>query len=133
MTNKINDQIPDLNIERIEDGNGDGLILLEQESTGNIDRVAIHPIHLRYMAEKFGLVVSSDPQAQKTIATLQRRLLMLNERVAHLANYLANHSDHKHADLMYEMTYARATADLSDEYCVDFGQEEATSDAETHT
>ena len=133
MSDTINDQIPDLNIERIVDGTGEGLILLEQESTGNIDRVAIHPIHLRYMAEKFGLAASSDLQAQKTIATLQRRLLMLNERVAHLADYLANRSDHKHADLMYEMTYARATADLSDEYCVEFEQEEATSDAKTHT
>lgn len=132
MSDKINDQIPDLNIERIVDGTGEGLILLEQESTGNIDRIAIHPIHLRYMAEKFGLVASSDPQAQKTIATLQRRLLMLNDRVEHLADYLANHSDHKHADLMYEMTYARATADLGAEYCIEFEQEEAVSDTETH-
>ncbi|MFW7342867.1 hypothetical protein V0R37_15165 [Pollutimonas sp. H1-120] len=133
MSDKINDQIPDLNIERIVDGTGEGLILLEQESTGNIDRVAIHPIHLRYMAEKFGLVASSDPQAQRTIATLQRRLLMLNDRVAHLADYLANHSDHKHADLMYETTYARATADLGAEYCIEFEQEEAVSGTETHT
>lgn len=132
MSDPINDQIPDLKIERMEDGIGAGLILLEQDDgSGNIGSVAIHPIHLRYMAEKFGLVESSDMQAKKMIATLRRRLLMLNDRVAHLADYLANHSDHKHADLMYEMTYARATADLGDEYCVEFEQEEAASGAET--
>ena len=64
----MNDNIPDLKIELMEDGQGDGLILLEQDSGGNIDRVAIHPIHLRYMAEKCGLIETSDPLAQKTIA-----------------------------------------------------------------
>lgn len=124
----MNDQIPDLKIERINDEIGEGLILLEQDSTGNIDRVAIHPIHLRYMAEKFGLVPSSDLQTQKAITALQRRLLMLNERVAYLADYLANHSDHKHADLLYETTYARATADISAEFCTEL--ESAESRAE---
>ena len=50
----MNDNIPDLKIEMMDDGHGDGLILLEQESGGNIDRGAIHPIQLRYMAEKNG-------------------------------------------------------------------------------
>ena len=115
----LNDNIPELKIERMDDGHGDGLILLEQDSGGNIDRVAIHPIHLRYMAEKMGLVETSDPAAQQTIAKLSRRLLVLNERVDHIANYLANHSDHRHADLTYEMTYATATAEISDEFCAD--------------
>ena len=58
---------------------------------------------------------------------------MLDERVAYLAEYLAIHSDHKHADLSYETTYARATADVSEEYCAEFAQKEASSDAESHT
>lgn len=69
------------------------------------------------MAEKFGLVESSDIQAQTTIATLQRRMLAINGRVAYLADFLANHSDHNHADLLYEATYARATTDLVAEFC----------------
>ena len=73
----MNDSFPELKIEHLTDGMGDGLILLEQNSSGNIDRVAIHPVQLRYMAEKMGLVESSDPQAQKTIATLTRRLHVL--------------------------------------------------------
>ena len=116
----MNDSIPDLKIELMNDGQGDGLILLEQDSGGNLDRVAIHPVHLRYMAEKWGLVESSDPRAQKTIATLQRRMLLLRGRIDHLGEYLALHSDSRHADLSYEQTYATATADIAEEFCADF-------------
>ena len=119
MTIIMNDNIPELKIEFMADGMGDGLILLEQDSGGNIDRVAIHPIHLRYMVEKMGLIETSDPTALKTIATLTRRLLVLRDRIDRLHNYLLNHSDHKHADLSYEVTYATACIDLADEFCAD--------------
>lgn len=124
----LNDNIPELKIERMDDGYGDGLILLEQDSCGNVDRVAIHPIHLRYMAEKFGLIATSDPLAQKTIATLTRRLLVLRDRVDFLADWLANHSDSRHADLSYEQTYASATADIAYEFCAELMDASATSD-----
>lgn len=114
----MNDNIPELKIELMDDTEG-SLILLEQDSGGNLDRVAIHPIHLRYMAEKFGLIETSDPQAQKTIAMLTRRLLLLRDRMDNLHNYLVNHSDHKHADLSYEVTYATACVDLADEFCAE--------------
>ena len=131
MSNKqaptFDDQIPDLNIERILDGKGEGLILLEQDSGGNLDRVAIHPIHLRYMAEKFGLIETNDPKAQKTIASLSRRLNVLQDRIDHLADWLANNSDHAHADLSYERTYARATADIANEFCAELNEPEPTT------
>jgi len=120
----FNDSIPELKIEQMNDGIGEGLILLEQDSGGNIDRVAIHPVHLRHMAEKFGLIETSDPKAAKEIATLKRRLRMLRDRVDHLGDWLANHSDHKHADLTYEVTYATATADLADEWCAEMEESE---------
>ena len=115
----MNDNIPELKIERLSDGTGEGLILLTQDNCGNSDSVAIHPIHLRLMAEKMGLVESTDPQAQKTIAMLTRRLELLSDRVHFLANYLRNNSDHKHADLDYETTYARATSDIAYEFCTE--------------
>ncbi|WP_309683030.1 hypothetical protein [Polaromonas sp.] len=116
----MNDSIPDLKIEMMDDGQGDGLIMLTQDGSGNVDRVAVHPLHLRYMAEKMGLMESNDPQAAKTIATLQRRMALLRDRIDNLHNYLVNHSDHKHADLSYEVTYATACIDLADEFCADF-------------
>ena len=127
----MNDAIPDLKIELMNESHG-SLILLEQDSCGNLDRVAIHPIQLRYMAEKFGLVATSDPLAQKTIAMLTRRLLLLRDRVDFLADWLANNSDSEHADLSYEQTYARATADIAGEFCaelVNVNVNEATAPA----
>jgi hypothetical protein len=115
----LNANFPDLKIELMTGGESDGLILLEQSNGGNIDRVAIHPIHVRHMAEKMGLMETSDPTARKTIATLTRRLLALNDRIVHIAYWLTNHSDSKHADLSYEQTYAMATADTAEEFCAD--------------
>lgn len=110
------ENIPELTIELMEDKNG-SLILLEQDSGGNVDRVAVHAIHLRYMAEKFGLIETSDPLAHKTISTLTRRLHLLRDRIDFLTDYLVNNSDNRHADLSYEQTYARATADIAGEFC----------------
>lgn len=125
----MNDSIPDLKIELMNDSHG-SLILLEQDSGGNIDRVAIHPIHLRHMAEKMGLIESSDPTAQKTIATLQRRMGALRDRIESLADWMAQYSDHRHADLSHETTQLNAMADLSREWCHDFKEsEQATPDA----
>lgn len=109
------EQIEGLSIELA----ADGYILLEQDSCGNLARVAVHPIYMRYIAEKMGLVETSDPQAHKTIAMLKRRLLVLNDRIDHLADWLANNSDHKHADLTYELAYAMASADIAREFCAD--------------
>ena len=120
----MNDSIPELKIEMMDDGQGDGLILLEQDNCGNIDRVAIHPIHLRYIAEKMGLVESSDPTAAKTIATLQRRMLALRDRIESLADWMARYSDHKHADLSHETTLLHAMADLASEWYHDFEESE---------
>lgn len=113
----MDSHIPELKIEHLDAEGPDALILLEQDSGGNIDRVAIHPLHLRHMAEQLGLIAAIDPQAHRTIATLKRRLFVLRERIDHLAQFLALHSDHEHADLSYEQTYARATAEIADEFC----------------
>jgi len=114
----MNANIPELKIERMDDDHGT-LILLEQDSGGQIDRVAVHPLHLRYMAEQIGLIETSDPQAARTIARLERRLRVLRDRIDHLNNWMANYSDHKHADLSYEVTYITATMDIADEFCAD--------------
>lgn len=116
----MNDQFPNLKIERMDDEIGEGLILLEQDDgCGNVDRIALHPIHLRYLAEIMGLIERSDPTALRTIATLQRRMLVLRDRIDHLDDWLAHYSDSRHADLSYEQTYACATSDIAAEFCAD--------------
>jgi hypothetical protein len=115
----ININIPELTIEFNDDGSREQLISLEQDNCGTRNFVAIHPIHVRYMAEQVGLVETGDLQTQKTIATLSRRLLCLRDRVDHLTNRLMAHSGIENSDILYEQTYARATADLALEFCVD--------------
>lgn len=109
------DHIQNLTIET----GADGSTILEQDTGGDISRVYLHPVHLRALAEKAGLVETSDPQAAKTIASLTRRLLVLRDRIDHLGDYLTRHSDHQHANLDYELTYITATADIAAEFCAD--------------
>ncbi len=118
------DSIPHLNIEVLDNGN----IRLENESMGDCYAVDVHPMHLRHIAEKMGLVETSNPQARKTIATLTRRLHVLRDRINHLGEYLALHSDSQHADLSYEQTYATATADIADEFCAELEGVQASTE-----
>lgn len=118
MTN-YTDTIPHLNIEVL----AGGLIRLENESMGDSYAVDVHLIQLRHIAEKVGLVrkmSASEADAMRTVTELRRRLLALKDRIDHLGEYLALHSDHRHADLSYETNYATATADICDAYCADF-------------
>jgi hypothetical protein len=110
--------------EWVDDKHGNAIMLTQPAD--NYDEpacVLIHPWQLRATCEHFG-IIAADPQAAKTIATLKRRMLALRQRVETLHDWLCNHSDHKHADLTYEVTYATATLDLADEYCADFDDTE---------
>lgn len=109
----INDNIPALKIELMDDGKGEALILLTQDDYGDAYSVSLHPIHLRYLAEKMGLIETSGPQAIKTIDKLTRRLHLLRDRVEHLANSLATNPSGCQQD------YARATADIANEFCAE--------------
>ena len=113
--------IPELRIERINGGDEEPLIMLEQDSCGNIDRVALHPVHLRFLAEKAGLLESADQQSQQTIAAMKRRIETLFNRIDFMQSYLCNYSDSKHADLTFEQTYATATLDIAREFMLESG------------
>lgn len=109
----------ELTAEWVNDNQGKAIMLTQPAD--NYDEpgtVLIHPWQLRAVCEQFG-IIASDPQAAKTITTLTRRLHLLRDRIDRLHNYLVNHSDHKHADLTYEVTYATATVDIADEFCAE--------------
>lgn len=110
--------IPGLKIE----AHDDDTLTLEQDWSGNIDRVTVHALHLRFMAERMGLVrevSATEADTLRTVTTLKRRLRVLRERCEHLGRYLAITSDSAHADLTYEQNYSEATADIADEFCAD--------------
>jgi hypothetical protein len=118
MTDKITHH--ELTAEWVNDSQGKAIMLTQPaDNYDDPSCVLIHPWQLRAVCEQFA-IVASDPQAEKTIATLKRRMEMLRDRIAHLHNYLANHSDHRHSDLTWEVTYATACIELADEFCADF-------------
>lgn len=108
--------IPELKIEAMDDG----LIRLEQMCAPDRS-LYIHPLHVRYMAEQFGLAETSDPTAAKTIATLTRRLLVLAER----SNALATHLDTVDGQTAstFAQAYSKATADIAVQFCAELDSE----------
>lgn len=116
----MNDKLQhhELAAEWIKDGQGRAIMLTQQDGSGcnEPSTILLNEWQLREVCERFDLIGSSDHESAKTIATLQRRLLILRDRIDELADYLCKHSDHKHADLSYEMTFANATADIAAEF-----------------
>lgn len=100
--------------------NGDEINLEQESGCGETSMLTLHRWQLAPIAELMGIVKAApDGESQKTIATLTRRLNLLRDRIDFLADWLANNSDHEHADLDYETTYARATSDIAEEFCAD--------------
>ena len=108
-----------LSAEPLSDGQSPAIVLTQQAGIDEPHAVLVHPWQLRAVCEQFS-IIASDPQASKTIGTLQRRMVALRERIDHLADWMAKHSDHAHADLSYETTQLQALQDLAGEWCADF-------------
>ena len=105
--------------EAVDDEHGTAILLTQQDGIEEPQSVLMHPFQLRAVCEQVG-IIASDTRAAKTIATLQRRMVKLSERIDDLADWMAKHSDHAHADLSYETTQLRALQDLAGEWCADF-------------
>lgn len=112
-----------LTAEEVNDEHGSAIMLTQQEGIDEPQTVLVHPWQLRAVCEQFG-IIASDPQTAKTIATLQRRMKGLHGRIEALADWMARHSDHRHADLSYETTQLHALLDLAGEWCADFDSEQ---------
>ncbi|EHL20827.1 hypothetical protein KYG_21664 [Acidovorax sp. NO-1] len=108
-----------LTAEEVNDEHGQAILLTQQDGIEEPHSVLVHPWQLRAVCEEFG-IVASDEQAAKTIRTLQRRMTSLLGRIEHLAGWMTNHSDQRHADLTYEITQLLALQDLASEWCGDF-------------
>lgn len=134
----ITECIPGLKIE----ANGDGTVTLEQEWSGNVDRVAIHTVHVRYLAEKLGMVreVSvSDAELLRTerghVAALRqendrlkRNMLRLHAHALALQADFRENADFAHADLSHELSNINALVDLFDMAVDDFADDYTAHD-----
>lgn len=119
-----------LTAETVNDEHGTAIMLTQQDGLGEPQTVLVHPWQLRAVCEQFG-IIASDAQGAKIIATLQRRMVGLRDRIDMLTEWMATHSDHAHADLSYETTQLRALQDLAGEWCADFDSEQAASAVES--
>ncbi|PZP95528.1 MAG: hypothetical protein DI587_22255 [Variovorax paradoxus] len=124
------DDIPRLKIE----ANDDGTLTLEQDWCGNVDRVAVHPVHVRHLAERLGMIremSASDAELLRTergqVASLRqendrlkRNMLRLREHALSLQRDFAEHADWAHADLLEPMNQINSVVSLFDMACDDF-------------
>ena len=111
-----------LTAEHIDDNHGPAIMLTQQEGIDDPCSIVIHPWQLVAACQHLGLT-ASDPKAAQDIATLQRRMLALRDRIDNLTDWMEKFGDHKHADLTYEMTQLHALQDLACEWCFDFEDE----------
>lgn len=108
-----------LTAEAVYDAHGPAIMLTQQDGIDEPHVVLVHPWQLLAVCEQFD-IIASDPQASKTIGTLQRRMVALRDRIDRLADWMAKHSDHAHADLSFERAPLEALQDLAGEWCADF-------------
>jgi hypothetical protein len=111
----MKEEIPHLEIELLSNGN----IRLESESMCGSYIVDVHPIHLRLMAERLGLVrdlSASESHALRMVDKLARRLRLLHGRIEQLHKWLADNKDLEQADITAEYWYSDATLDLANEF-----------------
>ena len=109
----------ELTAEWADDEPGEAIVLTQPASRrGGSNTIVLHPWQIRAVCERFA-PPASDRDAAQYVATLERRLQALRDRIEFLDDWLRNHSDHRHADLSYECTYSGATLDLADEFCFD--------------
>lgn len=131
MTKETNggwiENIPQVDIELVSDGN----VHVTDTSDMNGDHtVVLHPIHLRLIAEKLGLVgAMSDTEAQalRMVDKLVRRMGVLHERIKQMDEWLWAAPDHEDADITTEIWYSAATLELSREFQAEIAESGAVS------
>jgi hypothetical protein len=109
--------LPALKIEALADGN---LMLSHDDGYGNGDDcVLVHPLHLRFMAEKLGLMrnmSATEADALRMVDKLARRLGMLHERISQVHEWMWQNKSFDQCDINIEAWYIDATLDLSAEF-----------------
>lgn len=124
----MTEHIPHLNIETLANGN----LRLENETMGDSYVVDVHPMHIRLLAERVGLIENATaPDANaptaseqaRTVDRLKRNLLRVREHSLQLQNKFATGADWDHADLTFEMGLINALVDLLDMAVDDFSDD----------
>lgn len=105
--------------ELLTDEYGTAVMLTQEDCGGDEERVLIHPLQLRHFAERFAGMEPVGWMTTQPVKTLARRLRTLAFHIDFLYDYIKNHSDHKHADLSWELVKVTALSEMADEFCAD--------------
>ena len=93
---------------------GDAIELEQDAGCGEINRICLHPIHLRMLAEQTGLVApSSNIDGDRAIARLCRQMRILFDRIDRLDDMVRAAAERGHEDLDIETTFSFATWELA--------------------
>lgn len=114
----MTDRIPDLTIERGDDGS----FLLEQDGgSGNVERIELHATQVRHLAELAGLLPRRGDDYTPPAQLLARRLRALLDRIDRLDDMLRAIEAQGHENLEVESVFCYATWELATEFCADLG------------
>lgn len=117
------EDIPRMKIELQVDGT---LLLTSPDAFGNgDDMVQVHPIQLRLMAEKLGLVgalTDSEAQALRSVDKLARRVRVLHGRIKQLHEWIWSNTNFDQRDIDIEAWYLDATLDLANEFLTEIDE-----------
>lgn len=104
-------------------------INLEQDAgTGEVHRIDLHPMHVSLLAAELGLM-QGDADARRRVATLERRLRVLLDRIDRLDDLIYLASEKGREDLEVESALTYATWELATEFCHDLSPQ---AGAESH-
>ena len=106
----------------------DGAVNLEQDAgCGEVERILLHPIHVRHLAEKVGLIREPDTddrpsyaELQREISRLQRALIHIRGKVVDLHGNLLLTSGMGHEEIGRELDATALIWDMLDFVCADF-------------
>jgi hypothetical protein len=106
---------------------GDSVEVEQGAGFGDVASVTIHKSQLRLLAAEMGLM-HGDLNAWQRVATLERRLCVLRDRIATLDGYLHEDLARDQADLPHLCTFSDGTFTLADEWCADLGLDDLKDD-----
>jgi len=116
--------------ELLMDDHGTAVQLTQPCGADEPNAVLIHPLQLRHFAERFAGMEPVGWMTTQPVKTLARRLHTLAYHIDFLYDYIKNHSDHKHADLSFELVKVTALSEMADEFCADLPEESSETDGE---
>lgn len=125
MSTTTKETFHEVTAELMTDEHGTAVLLTQPDPGADEPcTVLMHPLQLRHFAERFAGMEPVGWMTSQPVKTLARRLRTLAFHIDFLYDYIKHHSDHKHADLSFELVKVTALTEMADEFCADLPDED---------